>query len=163
MLTGQKTLTAWRKTLTVCGKTVTVLGKALTVFPPVSTHWGAGRHRSGAGGPWSRAGEPPARMNDVRAGAYRAGDEKQPSPSHIPCAKGVPAHPGPEMPSPFLHTKPVESNGDTVGSDGHPGGAGDGGCEGWVKAFPPPGGPPAPRNAFIQRVAGRDVKVKVTF
>ena len=83
---------------------------------------GAGRHRSGAGRPRSRAGEPPARMNDVRAGKYRAGDEKQPSPSHIPCAKGVLAHPGPEMPSPVLHTKPVESNGDTVGSDGHPGG-----------------------------------------
>ena len=68
-------------------------------------------------------------MNNVRAGAYRAGDEKQPSPSHIPCAKGVLAHPGPEMPSPVLHAKPVESNGDTVGSDGgtvgsdgHPGG-----------------------------------------
>ena len=61
-------------------------------------------------------------MNDVRAGAYRAGDEKQPSPSHTPCAKGGPAHPGPEMPSPVLHTKPVGSDGGTVGSDGHPGG-----------------------------------------
>ena len=50
-----------------------------------------------------------------------------------------------------------------VGGDGHPGGDGDGDCEGWVKAFPPTGGPPVPRNAFIQRVAGRDVKVKETF
>ena len=101
-------------------------------------------------------------MNNVRAGKYRAGDEKQPSPSHIPCAKGVLAHPGPEMPSPVLHTKPVESNGDTVGSDGHPGGAGDGDCEGWVTVFYARHRLPARRNAFIQRVAERGVKVKVT-
>ena len=67
------------------------------------------------------------------------------------------------MPSPVLHAKPVGATGVPVGSDWHPGGAGDGGCEGWVKAFPPPGGPPVPRDAFIQRGFGRGVKVKVTF